>query len=414
MDLDILKPLKSRNYRNFFFSQLISDIGNWFDYTALLIIMAYKWGLGAESLALYTFAVGLPWIVVSPIAGIIVDKLKTRNILLMTDMIRGFLVFSFIFIDNFYVLLSIVFLKSCIGTFFEPARQIAIKTLVPDTYLFQANSLNQFSIHSSKIIGPAFGSLILNYLGTEILFIIDSLSFFIASLIISLFIKFPSTKKLSTKRKHVKIHKEIIFGFSFIKSNPTLKSLLLLNVFVFFNIFLFDSLGILLSKKMGFSETIFGFFITFVALGSVLGAGIVNQLEKKITFSKLILYSSICLSIMVVVTGLGGLGLLTTWLPFWFFVWFIIGICMSLIYIYYGYILQKTTPSNILGKVSSAGNALINLSMVISPIIGAFLSQIIGISGVFILSGTLILIVSMIINKNHFRKQHIIKSQSSI
>jgi MFS family permease len=409
----MLKVLQIKKFKYFFFSQLISDIGNWLDFTALFIIMAYKWNLGADYLAIYAVAVGIPWVIVGPFGGVLADRLNLKKLMIMTDLTRGFIVLSFIFVNDFFLLIALVFLKSCISTLFEPARNISIKTLVPEKDLMKANSLNQLSMHSSKIIGPALGSLIMTMYGTEILFILDALTFFLAALIIGVFLNFPYRDSSDKSWSFKSFVYELGNGYKFIKSNLALKNLLLLNTFVFFNIFLFDSLGVLLAKKIGFQEHIFGIFITVVALGSVLGAFLINHFEKKLSISKLVFYCSIFLGVTILFTGIGSLGLITKWLPLWLFIWCLIGLCMSSIFISYGYILHKTTPKEILGQVSSTGNAMMNFCMISSPLIGSVISKIIGISGVFILSGSLMLLASMLVkNKNYnYKNSHIIQNK---
>lgn len=48
-------PLKIKNFRRLYAAQVISDFGNWIDFTALLVLIAYKWELGSTALAFSIF-----------------------------------------------------------------------------------------------------------------------------------------------------------------------------------------------------------------------------------------------------------------------------------------------------------------------------------------------------------------------
>ena len=57
----MFRPLKQSSFLKLYIAQVFSDLGNWLDFIALNVIIAYRWELGPEMLAAETVAFGLPW-----------------------------------------------------------------------------------------------------------------------------------------------------------------------------------------------------------------------------------------------------------------------------------------------------------------------------------------------------------------
>jgi MFS family permease len=396
----ILEPCKFVRFRLLFSAQIISDLGNWLDFTALLVLVGYHWELGAGSLALLTVCIGLPGLLLGPITGVFVDRLPLKKVMIISDLCRALIVAGLIFADNFYTVLALVFLKGVCSTFFDPARQSAIKLVVPKEHLLKANALSQLSVNCSKIIGPSLGSAVLLLATPKIAFLLDSLTYLI-SMIILLFIKnlnFKEKDRVITEKNPNKVKtffNEFIEGLSFILSKKVLLTLILFNGTVFFVVYLFDSLGVLLAKDMGIKDSFFGIFISIVGVGAMVGAITIVKWGGQINQMKILQSIALFLGVMLLITGMGGEGYLPNSIILWLIIWFFIGFSIGSISVCYGYLLQLETPQTLMGRVTGTANALVNGSMVISPVIGSFLAIWIKVSGVFLLSGFLIIILGV-------------------
>lgn len=75
MKAGIFEPLKFRPFRSLFGAQLFSDLGNWLDFIALQVIVAYHWGLDETAIAAVIIVLGLPWVIIGPFASVFVDRL---------------------------------------------------------------------------------------------------------------------------------------------------------------------------------------------------------------------------------------------------------------------------------------------------------------------------------------------------
>ncbi|MGH0684712.1 hypothetical protein [Bacillus mycoides] len=109
--------------------------------------------------------------------------------------------------------------------------------------------------------------------------------------------------------------------------------------------------------------------------------------------------SAILLGGMLILTGLGGFGFLSSNLFLSLIIWFFIGIFIASISVCYSYLLQ--TPARLMGRVTSTANTMVHGAMVISPTLGSLLALWIKVSGFFLLAGVLITRIGMIIYLAH-------------
>src|SRR5262245_27695611 len=107
-------PLASATFRRLFASQVISGLGDWLDYIALLTLVAFVWHSGAFGLAAVTIAMLIPWVVVAPLSGVWADRLPPRTLMVAADLLRAGCVLAYLLAGNLPVLLVLVLAKSAI------------------------------------------------------------------------------------------------------------------------------------------------------------------------------------------------------------------------------------------------------------------------------------------------------------
>lgn len=398
-------PLKIKNFRRFYAAQVVSDFGNWIDFTALLVLIAYQWELGATALAFFYICIGLPYVLISPFVGVLVDRLNWRHVMIVSDLLRAAIVLSFIWTPNISILLSLVFLRGVLNAFFNSSRQVTFRVIVPENLLLQANSLSQLSIYTSKVLGPAISGLLLLVVQPSGAFVINAVTYLVSAVLIYSLPKALTKERQANERRGSRkdkkekgqFLKEFQEGLRYIFSIRILFVMIGFNAAAFFVIFLFNSLGPLLAKTVGLNETVFGFLISAVGLGSVVGSILIGQWGEKVNHLLLICFAAMVTGSLIIVLSIGGYGFLPNVPLLWIVIWFLIGIGVSSFSVSYGYILQSKTPSNYLGRVSSTGEAMISVSMVVAPLIGTLLTTFIGVSGVFLMAGVLMILLGIVV-----------------
>ncbi|WP_026583086.1 MFS transporter [Bacillus sp. J33] len=399
MKAGIFKPLKLRPFRTLFGAQLFSDLGNWLDFIALQVIVAYHWGLDETAIASVLIVLGLPWVIIGPFASVFVDRLPKKTVMIVCLLLRIVFVAGLFFAPNLYILLLFVFLKGTVSALYDPARQSAIRMLVPDHLLAEAVTLSQLSVNTMKIAGPALGGAIIAIFGPKSPFLFEAAGFFIAAIFL-LFL--PSLKEIpntdnsgnSLKRKYWIDFSE---GIKHIAHTPLLKLSIILSSAAFFIIFLYDGLFVFIAQILGFNEGSFGLLISSVGFGSVAGSLLLGQWTKwNRKPIHLMASSSVLSGILIVSVGLGGFRIL----DFPPLIW-IIGACLLGLLgagesVPYGYVLQSKTPKRMMGRVSSAAMSLQTFSMLIAPAAGAMFAKWMGAPSVMLGAGLTTIILGLL------------------
>ncbi|HEX8939833.1 MAG TPA: MFS transporter [Candidatus Limnocylindrales bacterium] len=276
--------LRRRNFALMWVGQLVSTIGS--SLTAIAAsILVYRLTGSALSVGLMLMATAAPSLVVGLVAGVFVDRVDRKRILMTADLLRGVLVFLIPLLvpSGIAWLYVLVLLSSAVTTFFDPAFESVLPELAPDEELASANSLMAISQFGSTALGFAAAGFIASAFSIDWAFRLDAASFvFSASCIFLTRLPSFSTEAETTVASVVT---NLRSGVSFLTRTPILRSLLLVSVGVFFSFGLWNSLLLPFALR-ALHATEFEYSLQegltslgFVA-GSLLMAGLANRLRE--------------------------------------------------------------------------------------------------------------------------------------
>lgn len=176
-----LRALRHRNFRLFFFGQLISLSGTWMQTTAQQWLV-YRLTGSQLSLGAVTFASFLPVLLLSLFMGVVVDRVPRRRLLLLTQtwFMAGAVVLAWltaIGMIRFSYILILAFLLGLANALDMPARQAFFADLVDRDDLMNAIALNSSVFNGARIIGPALGGVIVARLGEAPAFAINAVTY---------------------------------------------------------------------------------------------------------------------------------------------------------------------------------------------------------------------------------------------
>lgn len=228
-----MSPIKAvianRNFRNLWLGQIISQIAvNMMGF--ILMIQIYERTLSNTAVSGMLFAIGLPAIFFGVIAGGVVDQFDKRMILVVSNLIRGAMLFVLFFMSESVAGAYVVaFLFSLATQFFIPAEAPSIPNLVSADELLPANSLFTFSFYASTITGFILSGPFLKIFGSQNIFIFLAFLMMIAAYFVS---KIPGEKKQGEiELSFSKIGRDIDEGFRFIRKNKRVGQSMLLMTF---------------------------------------------------------------------------------------------------------------------------------------------------------------------------------------
>ncbi|MFV0253588.1 MAG: MFS transporter [Beutenbergiaceae bacterium] len=175
--------LRIRNYRIWFVGALVANIGTWMQR------VAQDWLVLTELTDNSGFAVGVvtalqfaPAVVLTPVAGVLADRIDPRRLLIATQSLLGVLaaILGVLVLAGHAQLWQVYLLALGLGVvaaFDAPARQVFVSELVPAERLGNAVSLNSASFNTARLIGPAVAGLTIAAVGTGWVFVVNAISF---------------------------------------------------------------------------------------------------------------------------------------------------------------------------------------------------------------------------------------------
>ncbi len=177
----------NKQYRYLWFSQIISQSGDWFNLIASAALVANLSGSGLAIGGLFLARL-LPPFVLGPLVGVVADRFDRRNILIASDVLRAVIVLGFLLVrteQEIWLLYVLTVLQLSVSAFFEPARAALVPSLVRREDLVTSNALDATTWSSMLAIGAALGGLATAMFGITSAFLIDSATFILSAWFIS-------------------------------------------------------------------------------------------------------------------------------------------------------------------------------------------------------------------------------------
>lgn len=174
----------NRSFRRLWTGQVVSELGSWFDFIAVLGLVRTVTAGSAEATALIIFLRLAPFAVFAPVAGALADRWSRRTVMIVSDVGRALVVLGFLFVrkpEDLWIAYSCTIISSLLGALFEAAKNGAVPNLAGDRGLLAANALMFSSRFLLMAVGAALGGATAARFGYAAAFIVDALSFLISA-----------------------------------------------------------------------------------------------------------------------------------------------------------------------------------------------------------------------------------------
>lgn len=397
--------MKKNNWKLKFFTiwsgQAISLITSAILQMAIIFYLTEKTG-SAMVLSISSLVGFLPYAIFGPFIGVLVDRYDRKRIMILSDLIiaaaGGVLAVVGLYGElPVWMIMIVLFIRSLGAAFHSPSLSAVTPLLVPEDKLTKCAGYSQSLQSISYIISPALAAFLYSILDLNIIIFIDV----IGAIIACVFVAFVNIPKINNKHEKGEnnLIKEMKDGFNIIKQNKGLFSLLIIGTLYMFIYMPINALYPLISMDY-FNGTPTHISITEIsyALGMLLGGvllGILGNVKKR---AYLISISIFTMGISLVISGI---------LPINGFIIFVV-CCMFMglsVPFYSGVqtsLFQEKIEPEYLGRVFSIMGSIMSLAMPIGLIFSGFFADKVGVNNWFLISGVLIIIVSIgcFINKN--------------
>jgi MFS family permease len=162
--------LRNRNFAVFFGAAVISNSGTWMQQVAVFALIYDLSGHRGAWLGLVSLATSLPMVVLTPIAGVLADRLPRRLIITVTQLVQAAAAFALWLLylgDDLtsWRIVGLVFVGGVASGFQVAAWQAFVPTLVPRSQLVEAVRLNSVQFTVSRALGPSIGAVLVSFWG---------------------------------------------------------------------------------------------------------------------------------------------------------------------------------------------------------------------------------------------------------
>ena len=359
-----------KNLGLFIIGKLISVFGSAI-YTFAIGLYVLKQTGSGFSFALTLFVGLIPTIIFSPVAGYMSDRFDKKKIVVFMDFANGMMflilfVLTLKFELNQPMIYISTFMTTVFTTFFGIAFEAAKPNLVADEKLMSINSLSKVIDSTALILAPVLGGLIFAFTDIKTFILINAVCFIFSAGIetmIDFNYNIKSTAEINDDGGFVEDIKD---GLTYIRKSSEIVKMI--NVLVILNFFISFSVTVplpyIINNLLNLSSNQYGIIQGAFPVGMILGAVVVGKIIEKIDYMKLLIFSSITLSVAIALLGLPLVladASSLAYMIYYISVMVIFGIAISFIDVPILWLMQKSIPDNLRGKVLSISMSIVKL-----------------------------------------------------
>jgi MFS transporter, DHA3 family, macrolide efflux protein len=352
----------------------ISALGSKISYFALLRKVYILSNGRITDLGFLTIMESLPYMLLGAFAGIVIDKLSRKWIMVISDLMCALVIFNVIFVNDLKLIYFITFLKSAVYVFRNPSQNALLPNLVSKEDIPLLNSFAASVSNITMIVGSALGAAVVGFVGVRNAFIVDSISFIVSAIMISsIFIVEQHTVKTKILEQ-TSYMKEFLDGISIMWKDGSLKLMLLIDLFVTFAMSMQAPLLYIFLKetlKLGDkAEIAWGILLSSLGVGAVLGSLVMGILVKRFDnkfkmFLNILLFDSVFFTLFI----------LNKVFPISIIIFAFLGCIGTAHMIILNTVLQNTVSDNHRGKVFSTFAMLRSPVSIISVLVGTVTAE---------------------------------------
>jgi DHA3 family macrolide efflux protein-like MFS transporter len=346
---------------------MVSQAGDKFYMLALSFMVLETTG-SVSKMGIALFAGMLPLVTTGLFAGVVVDRVNRKKIIIITDILRGIIVS---FVSLLYAHGSLTFgmillsqvLLGINSAFFNPAIPSVIPMIVEEEDLSKANAKTQFVSGFSNIIGPSIGGILVSLHGYFIVFVLNAFSYF-ASALFECFLKIPSVKANPQERLSIAFKE----GYRYIYSDQKLLIILFMVFIVHFFVGSIEvAIPVIANLLPGRGAANMGYIQTTFGAGAVLMALFLSYISISGRESFMLFMAVAFIGLYLFFIGLAGLTV--SYLLIFLILFLLFSASIILAGTSFQSLIQKNTDAEMTGRVfgvvSSVGNFSIPFAMLV-------------------------------------------------
>ena len=300
--------MKYRVFAILYFAESISLLGDAFTWVGLALL-SYRFGQEKSAFILAT-ALTLrvtAFIIFSPFAGVLADKVSRKTILYTTHFIRMAIVACLPFVNHEWQIYVLVFLLNVFNAFFTPTYRSVIPQVVDQAHYRQAVGLSTATFQILSVLGPELAGILAVWFGAKQIFFIDAGSFVIAAVLI---LMLPAAKLQHAIKKNKKTFTawhDAIKGIRLLFKNPLIRFALFIEFVsaIAGAQILVNTVGHIKSG-LRLDDRHYGWVMAAFGIGASIAAFVAGSLDKTKTRRFSLIAGALVLAITISITNFVG------------------------------------------------------------------------------------------------------------
>ncbi|MFL5680663.1 MAG: MFS transporter [Chloroflexota bacterium] len=374
--------LRSPDFLKLWAGQTISSFGTQVTILAVPIVAALTLHVSAFEFGLLTTIEFVPFVVLSLPAGVWVDRIRRRPILVTADLLRAVSLLSIpaAFALNaltIWQLYVVVFVNGCLTVFFDVAYQSYLPSVVERDQLVEGNARLELTRGASQRLGPGVAGVLIGIATAPVALLVDAVSYLVSALSLTWIRRSePAIERRAATHPRSSMRADVAVGLRYVAGHRWLRALAM--TVAIENLFgnIADSILILyLVTERHVSPALIGLAFTIGSVGVIGGALVAPRLTRAIGVGPTIVLTAVGSSVAWIPVAIAPdalvfVGLTTTIVALSFFAipWSVNAMSLR----------QAITPPAMLGRMNATMRFISWGTVPIGALAGGFLGGVIG------------------------------------
>ena len=309
------RTLRNPVFARLYAAQTVSLLGDALTWVGLALL-AFELG-GQESAGILAFALTLrvtAFVLLSPVAGLLADRLNRKLILVTADVVRMVIICLLPFVTQVWQVYVLMFALNAFTAFFTPTFQAVLPAVTTDEELPQAISLSGATYELLGVLGPGLAGGVAALLGTRDIFFVDGASFLVSGILILTLPAQLSNAALADESR-ITVH-TVLEGTRRLWRNGLMRYALLMELVAAVSgaLILVNTVGYV-KGQLHLSTARYGWVMSAFGIGATVAALLVGALDKRLARTTFVLTGALLSSLAVLPANYAGLfPLLVLWL----------------------------------------------------------------------------------------------------
>ena len=281
-----LGVLRHRQYLIFWLGAFISNTGNWTENAA------QSWAVTTQTIGsshqglmveILQFADFCPVLLLALIAGVISDRVNRKVWVIILQCAAcalgaGLAVAAYLGRATPWVVITFTFLEGIVWAFNGPVIMAIVPSLIPRNELDRAIALNSVQFNMARLCGPMLAAAVIGAVGIAGAFTFNALTFL--PLLVALVVAIPHMAR-PEKPKATSITYDIREGLKFVWTHPGTRRLTIMSlIFMFLTAPVQGLLPVMAQSVLKGGPALFGFMLSAIGLGSIVGAFVLASIPS--------------------------------------------------------------------------------------------------------------------------------------